>query len=166
MRAAGRTSRMLTHSRQAGVARNLRAITVVTLALSFSLACSGNQDPGAPEAAGNVIPAAAPSGPPPTVEELADKVDCKPDIQVDAVDMRQGHCKTPVGEFFVTTFITQSGKDQWMDAAPEYNPHLVGNLWTVLGSRKVLDELRKELGGDLHLKDHRMTPAPTPAPAG
>ncbi|MDP9849993.1 hypothetical protein [Streptosporangium lutulentum] len=157
---------MSTHSRQAGVARNVRAIAATALALSLSLACSGDPATGEPRAAGEAIPAAVPSGPPPTVEELAGRVDCEPDIQVDAVDMRQGYCETSVGRFFVTTFVTQSGKDQWMDTAPEYNPHLVGNLWTVLASRKVLDELREELGGDLHLTDHRVTPAPAVTPAG
>ncbi len=137
-------------------------VATVILALSFSLACSADQPVSSPAAAAGI---AAPAGPPPTVEQLAKKVDCKPRIQVDAVDIRTGACKTSVGQFFISTFVTQSGKDQWMDQAPEYNPHLVGELWTVLGARKVLDELRVTLGGDLHLTDHRVTPTPTP-PAG
>lgn len=153
---------MLTHSRQTGVARNARVVATVILALSFSIACSADQPTSSPAAAAG---AAAPAGPPPTVEQLAKKVDCKPKIQVDAVDIRTGACKTSVGQFFISTFVTQSGKDQWMDQAPEYNPHLVGELWTVLGARKVLDELRVTLGGDLHLTDHRVSPTPTP-PAG
>ncbi|MER6827224.1 hypothetical protein ABT352_14670 [Streptosporangium sp. NPDC000563] len=155
---------MLTHSRRTGVARNLRVVATVILTLSFSLACSADQPASAPAAAGNAVPA-VPAGPPPTVEQLAKKVDCKPRIQVDAVDIRTGACKTSVGRFFISTFVTQSGKDQWMDQAPEYNPHLVGELWTVLGARKVLDELRVTLGGELHLTDHRVTPTSTP-PAG
>lgn len=137
-------------------------VATVILALSFSLACSADQPVSPPAAAAGI---AVPAGPPPTVEQLAKKVDCKPRIQVDAVDIRTGACKTSVGQFFISTFVTQSGKDQWMDQAPEYNPHLVGELWTVLGARKVLDELRVTLGGDLHLTDHRVTPNPTP-PAG
>ncbi|MFC4009758.1 hypothetical protein ACFOY2_21195 [Nonomuraea purpurea] len=90
-----------------------------------------------------------------TVEQLSAKVGCRPRMQVDAADIRTGYCKTSDGEFFVTTFSAQAGKDAWMDAAPEYNPHLVGNLWTVLSSRKVLDQLKQRLGGDLHLTDHR-----------
>ena len=90
-----------------------------------------------------------------SVEELSAKVGCKPKIQVDAADMRTGYCKTKVGQFFVNTFTTQAGKDAWMDQAPEYNPHLVGYLWTVLSDRKVLEELKAPLDGDLHLKDHR-----------
>jgi hypothetical protein len=90
-----------------------------------------------------------------TVEQLSEKVGCKPKIQVDAKELRTGYCKTQDGEFFVNTFATQAGKDVWMDTAPEYNPHLVGNRWTVLSSRKVLDLLKERLHGELHLKDHR-----------
>ncbi|MCT9930928.1 hypothetical protein N5079_11930 [Planotetraspora sp. A-T 1434] len=48
-----------------------------------------------------------------------------------------------------------------MDQAPEYSPHLVGNLWTALAPRAVLDRLRQRIGGDLHLKDHS-TKSPAP----
>ncbi|ETK31660.1 hypothetical protein Mco01_20900 [Microbispora corallina] len=100
-------------------------------------------------------------GPPPTVEQLAAKAGCTPKIQIDAKELRQGFCRTSIGEFFITTFATQQGKDEWMDQAPEYSPHLVGNIWTALAPRVVLDKLRQEIGGDLHLKDHRtMSPGP------
>ncbi|MEV0229380.1 hypothetical protein [Nonomuraea sp. NPDC050786] len=112
--------------------------------------CSSGSGGGYVAAAGQQGAAA-----PLTVEQLAAKVGCKPKMQVDAAEIRTGFCKTPDGEFFVTTFKSQAGKDAWMDAAPEYNPHLVGKLWTVLSSRKVLDLLKERLGGDLHLTDHR-----------
>ncbi|MFB4281712.1 MULTISPECIES: hypothetical protein [unclassified Nonomuraea] len=102
------------------------------------------------------VAAGGQAGPTPlTVEQLSAKVGCSPRMQVNAAELRTGYCKTPDGEFFVTTFQSQAGKDAWMDAAPEYNPHLVGSLWTVLSSRKVLDLLKERLGGDLHLTDHR-----------
>ncbi|MFI7133727.1 hypothetical protein ACIBQ1_49185 [Nonomuraea sp. NPDC050153] len=112
--------------------------------------CSSGSGGGYVAAAGKQGSAA-----PLTVEQLSAKVGCKPKMQVNAAEIRTGYCRTPDGEFFVTTFKTQAGKDAWMDAAPEYNPHLVGNLWTVLSSRKVLDVLKERLGGDLHLTDHR-----------
>ncbi|MEV4160256.1 hypothetical protein [Nonomuraea dietziae] len=93
---------------------------------------------------------------PTTVEQLAAKAGCTPHIQIDASELRQGHCETADGEFFLTTFTTQQGKDAWMDTAPEYNPHLVGPLWTALSSRPVLERVQRRLGGDLHLKDHRV----------
>ncbi|MBG0829789.1 hypothetical protein HS041_18655 [Planomonospora sp. ID67723] len=131
-------------------------IAALALAAVFSAACSSAAGSPAEEHG-----QAAPQGKPPTVEELAAKVGCEPVIQIEAAELRQGHCRTPAGEFFLTTFVTQQGKDEWMDAAPEYNPHLVGNLWTALSSRAVLEHVQQKLGGDLHLTDHRTkTPAP------
>ncbi|MEU1385181.1 MULTISPECIES: hypothetical protein [unclassified Nonomuraea] len=130
----------------------LPRLAVLALLAGLVAACSAGGGSGGPAAAGQNAPRAAA---PQTVEQLAAKVGCKPRMQVDAAEIRTGYCRTADGQFFVTTFASQSGKDAWMDAAPEYNPHLVGNLWTVLSSRKVLELLKERLGGDLHLKDHR-----------
>ncbi|MFG1706848.1 hypothetical protein ACFLIM_27020 [Nonomuraea sp. M3C6] len=124
-------------------------LAALALLAGLVAACSSGSGGDYVAAAGQVNAA------PLTVEQLSAKVGCEPRMQVDAADIRTGYCKTPDGEFFVSTFTTQSGKDAWMDAAPEYNPHLVGKLWTVLSSRKVLDLLKERLGGDLHLTDHR-----------
>ncbi|MEV0583404.1 hypothetical protein [Nonomuraea sp. NPDC050310] len=122
------------------------------------LLCAAACSPGA-----EAVPQSAPSGRPLSVEQLAAQVGCRPHIQVDAADMRTGHCRTADGEFFLSTFVSQAGKDAWMDVAPEYNPHLVGPLWTALADRAVLDRLRAKLGGELHLKDHRTgTPGASP----
>ncbi|MBF8187561.1 hypothetical protein ITP53_17835 [Nonomuraea sp. K274] len=103
------------------------------------------------------------SAAPLTVEQLSAKVGCEPRMQVEGTELRTGYCKTVDGEFFVNTFASEPLKDEWMDQAPEYNPHLVGPRWTVLGSRKVLESIQERLNGDLHLTDHRvsMTPAPS-----
>lgn len=129
------------------------------LAALLALFTSGLTACAASQAGGSADGAAY--GPPPTVEQLAAKAGCTPKIQVDAEDLRQGHCHTAIGDFFITTFASQRGKDEWMDQAPEYSPHLVGDLWTALADRAVLDRLRKLIGGDLHLKDHR-TKSPMP----
>ncbi|MBO3749383.1 hypothetical protein J5X84_25170 [Streptosporangiaceae bacterium NEAU-GS5] len=124
---------------------------VALAALVCAAACSS---PGsATEPARAAAPTAAAG--PQTVEQLAKEAGCKPKIQVDSESMRQGFCKNNLGQFFITTFSTQKGKDEWMDQAPEYNPHLVGPLWTILAERAVLDKVRARVGGDLHLKDHR-----------
>ncbi|TDD22107.1 hypothetical protein E1294_12625 [Nonomuraea diastatica] len=98
-----------------------------------------------------------------TVEQLSAKVGCKPKMQVEADDLRTGFCKTTDGRFFVNTFKTEALKDEWMDRAPEYNPHLVGPRWTVLGPLDVLEAIQERLDGDLHLTDHRVSQTPTPA---
>ncbi|NUP03353.1 MAG: hypothetical protein HOV96_15335 [Nonomuraea sp.] len=128
----------------------LPRLAALALLAGLAAACSSGSG-GGYVAAGAKQAQAAPL----TVEQLSAKVGCEPRMQVDAADIRTGYCKTADGQFFVTTFTSQAGKDAWMDAAPEYNPHLVGNLWTVLSSRKVLELLKERLGGDLHLKDHR-----------
>ncbi|WP_431911486.1 hypothetical protein [Nonomuraea jabiensis] len=97
-----------------------------------------------------------------TVEQLSAKVGCKPKMQVEASDLRTGYCKTKAGQFFVNTFASEKLKDEWMDRAPEYNPHLVGPQWTVLGPLEVLEQLKEPLSGDLHLMDHRVSQTPTP----
>ena len=124
---------------------------VGVLALALTAACQ----PAGGGSGGGYVAAAGPKAKPLSVEQLAAKVGCKPRIQVNATDIRQAYCKTVDGEFFLTTFKTQAGKDIWMDTAPEYNPHLVGYLWTALSSRQVLETIKERLGGDLHLKDHR-----------
>ncbi|MCG5213767.1 hypothetical protein [Streptosporangium sp. KLBMP 9127] len=134
--------------------------TLLILAAACASACSAAPAADAPKKAQAAVPTE--TGPPPTVEELAAQVGCKPRMQVDAEELRTGYCKTELGRFFLSTFATQQGKDEWMDRAPEYNPHLVGNLWTALADRAVLDRLQAEIGGDLHLKDHRVTPTPSP----
>ncbi|WP_336205699.1 hypothetical protein [Nonomuraea sp. LPB2021202275-12-8] len=134
-------------------------LTAFALLVGLVAACSpGGEDGGSGGgyvAAGNqdtVVPL--------TVEELSAQVDCEPRMQVDASDIRTGYCKTDAGEFFVSTFISEDGKNAWMDQAPEYKPHLVGPLWTVLGDLKTLKALQGPLKGDLHLKDHRVSPTP------
>ncbi|MFI6991362.1 hypothetical protein ACI2LC_02400 [Nonomuraea wenchangensis] len=97
-----------------------------------------------------------------SVEQLSAKVGCTPKMQVDSAEIRTGHCKTEAGEFFVNTFKSEKLKDQWMDQAPEYNPHLVGPRWTVLGPLEVLEQLKSPLDGDLHLMDHRVSQTPSP----
>ncbi|MFB9880367.1 hypothetical protein ACFFMN_20690 [Planobispora siamensis] len=139
-------------------------IAALALAVALSAACSSNGAPagGAPAGgSGDGYGEAVAREKTLTVEDLAAKLDCKPDIQIEATELRQGHCKTSMGEFFLTTFATQQGKDEWMDAAPEYNPHLVGHLWTALSTRKVLERVQEKIGGELHLTDHRtQTPVP------
>jgi hypothetical protein len=144
------------------ISRPSRGVVYATAlaALMCAAACSSS---AANEAAIPAAPTAA-SGPQ-TVEQLAKEAGCKPKIQVDSKDMRQGYCKNSLGQFFITTFSTQKGKDQWMDQAPEYNPHLVGPLWTILAERTVLDRVRARVGGDLHLKDHRCKLAACPMKA-
>ncbi|SEK96484.1 hypothetical protein [Nonomuraea pusilla] len=131
-----------------------RLLAGVLLA-GLAAACSAGGGDAGLAAGPGAAHGGAHAGTPLTVEQLAAKAGCAPRIQVDAADVRTGYCETADGRFFVSTFTTEAGKDAWMDAAPEYTPHLVGPLWTVLGPREVLELLKDRLDGDLHLKDHR-----------
>ncbi|MFI7698806.1 hypothetical protein [Nonomuraea sp. NPDC049480] len=126
-------------------------LAALVLLAGLVAACS----PGYGSGGGSVAAGGQANAAPLTVEQLSARVGCKPRMQVNAADIRTGYCTTPDGEFVVTTFRTPAGKKAWMDAAPEKDPHLVGNLWAVLSSRPVLDLLRERLGGDLHQTDHR-----------
>ncbi|MGN9844718.1 hypothetical protein ACTMTI_41980 [Nonomuraea sp. H19] len=126
-------------------------LAALALLAGLVAACS----PGYGSGGGSVAAGGQAGAAPLTVEQLSARVGCTPRMQVNAADIRTGYCKTPDGEFVVTTFRTAAGKNAWMNAAPEYNPHLVGSLWTVLSSREVLDLLRERLGGDVHMTDHR-----------
>ncbi|TDE27369.1 hypothetical protein E1295_43220 [Nonomuraea mesophila] len=106
------------------------------------------------DGSGGYLAAGARAGAAPlTVEQLSAKVGCEPRLRAGDAGVRSGHCTTPDGEFVVTTFPTRAGKDAWMGAAPAGTPHLTGDLWTVLSSRKVLDLLSERLGGEVHMTD-------------
>lgn len=126
-------------------------LAALALLAGLVAACS----PGSGGGAGSVAAGGQAGAPPLTVEQLSARVGCEPRMQVKAAEIRTAYCTTPDGEFVVTTFRTQAGKKAWMDAAPEKDPHLVGDLWTVTSSRPVLDLLKERLGGDLHLTDHK-----------
>ncbi|MEV6317186.1 hypothetical protein [Streptomyces sp. NPDC051776] len=86
-----------------------------------------------------------------SVEELAKKAECKPDIQVDAEDVRQGLCK--VGEkkkYVLATFTTNTGQQDWLSSAQAYGgSYLVGPKWVAVGDADVIGDLRGKLGGNV-----------------
>ncbi|TDD07916.1 hypothetical protein E1292_12210 [Nonomuraea deserti] len=125
-----------------------RRLAALALLAGLVAACSAGGGSGGYLAAGGRAGAA-----PLTVEQLSARVGCEPRLQADGAGIRSGHCTTPDGEFVVTTFATRAGKDAWMGAAPAGAPHLAGDLWTVMSSRKVLDLLSERLGGELHMTD-------------
>ncbi|MFI7614793.1 hypothetical protein ACIBP6_26560 [Nonomuraea terrae] len=92
---------------------------------------------------------ASPDGAAPTVEQLSARVGCAPRMQVDAGEFRTASCKTPDGEFSVTTFTSRARRDAWLAAVPDDSPHLAGDLWTVMSRPEVLRLLEERLGGDL-----------------
>ncbi|QGV80964.1 hypothetical protein [Streptomyces ficellus] len=111
---------------------------LVALALPVTAACD----------AGGDEPDAAPKTATGTLEELAAKVACKPNIQTDAEEIRQANCATKDGKYVLATFSTDRGQREWINEANDYGgSYLVGRKWVAVGEEKVVGALRDRLGG-------------------
>lgn len=83
-----------------------------------------------------------------TLEELAARARCKPNIQTDADELRQANCATSDGRYVLTTFATDRGQREWINEANDYGgTYLVGRRWVAVGEEKVVTALRGRLGG-------------------
>ncbi|MEU4090436.1 hypothetical protein [Streptomyces aureus] len=107
--------------------------------------CGGGSD-GKDTAAKQTVPPTATG----SLEELAAEVKCKPSIQTDADEIRQGVCKIGSGKFILATFATDRGQRDWLDGAKDYGGfYLVGAKWVAVGEQKMVTTLRGRLGGTL-----------------
>lgn len=83
-----------------------------------------------------------------TLEELASAVDCAPDVQIDADEIRQALCGNGDDEFVLVTFATERGQREWLDGAQDYGGHyLVGAGWIAVGGSDTITALHGRLGG-------------------
>ncbi|CAL9598802.1 hypothetical protein SUDANB105_05377 [Streptomyces sp. enrichment culture] len=91
-----------------------------------------------------------------SLEQLAAEVDCAPDMQTDADEIRQAICENGDGKFILATFATDRGQREWINGAKDYGGHyLVGRKWVAVGETEVVTALRGTLGGTLEEgKDH------------
>ncbi|MEU6812738.1 hypothetical protein ABZ920_27925 [Streptomyces sp. NPDC046831] len=97
------------------------------------------------DAAAKVPPTATGS-----LESLAARVKCTPDMQTDADEIRQALCRNPDGRFVLATFSTDRGQREWINEAKDYGGHyLVGRKWVAVGDDGVVTALRGRLGGDV-----------------
>ncbi|MCK8679764.1 hypothetical protein [Streptomyces lichenis] len=106
---------------------------------------------GACDAGGGAPAAGVPASPSPatgTLEQLAAKVDCEPNIQTDAEEIRQANCATDDGTYVLATFATDRGQREWINEANDYGgSYLVGRKWVAVGDEKAVEALRGRLGG-------------------
>jgi hypothetical protein len=117
-------------------------LAVTGAAAVLALAGCGS---GSGAAAAKVPPAATGS-----LESLAARVKCKPDIQTDADELRQAICKNADGKFILATFATDRGQREWINDAKDYGGYyLVGRKWVAVGGDGVVKALRGTLGGNL-----------------
>ncbi|MFJ9561565.1 hypothetical protein ACIRQQ_16190 [Streptomyces fuscichromogenes] len=91
------------------------------------------------------VPAAATG----SLESLAAKVKCTPDMQIDSDEVRQAICKTSAGKFVFATFATDRGQREWINDAKDYGGfYLVGRKWVAVGTDKIVKTLQTTLGGE------------------
>ncbi|QNE77810.1 hypothetical protein F0344_27335 [Streptomyces finlayi] len=116
-----------------------RAAVVVCAGLVLLAGCGGGAGDGEREAPPTAIG---------TLEQLAAKADCEPDLQTDAEEIRQANCLTADGRYVLVTFATDRGQREWIDEADDYGgSYLVGRKWVAVGEPKVVAALRGRLGG-------------------
>lgn len=85
-----------------------------------------------------------------TLEQIATKAECAPDVQTDAAELRQAKCATDDGTYVLTTFATDRGQREWLNQAKDYGgSYLVGRKWTVSGDTGTVEKVRERLGGQV-----------------
>ncbi|MEU9365195.1 hypothetical protein AB0D78_03270 [Streptomyces avermitilis] len=144
----GRVTRTARLARGAVLAGSLALLPLVT-------ACSGDEGDAAKKskvssttvtdapAAGAVAPA--------KVEVIANLTGCKPEIRIDADELRQGLCHTKEIDYLITTFPEEKYKQTWLDSAAGYGgKYLVGSRWIVSAKKtEMLEQFRTKLGGTI-----------------
>jgi hypothetical protein len=116
------------------------AVTWTAVAVAVLTGCGPGGGSGAAQ-----VPAATGS-----LESLAARVRCSPDVQTDTDTVRQALCATSAGRFVLATFATDRGQREWIDEAEDYGGfYLVGRKWVAVGEHKVVTALRGTLGGEV-----------------
>ncbi|OEJ96521.1 hypothetical protein [Streptomyces thermolilacinus] len=119
---------------------------VAVAALSSCTADGAEKGPGHGSGPAHAAPSAA-SG---TLEQLAERAGCTPDIQTEAEELRQANCRTEHGRYVLATFSTDRGQREWLNSAKDYGgSYLVGAKWVAVAEPAVLTKLRGRLGGDV-----------------
>ncbi|WP_172387367.1 hypothetical protein [Streptomyces sp. MNP-20] len=129
------------------------AVSATTIGLVIAAGLAGDGGDGG-SGAGRV--GAVATG---TLEQLAARAECAPDVQTDAAELRQANCRNGDGRFVLATFATDRGEREWLNQAKDYGgSYLVGRKWVAVGEPGVLRALRGHLGGTVERSSHH-TPA-------
>lgn len=123
-------------------------------------------------------PAAAARPAPATLDRIGEALDCRPEVTVDAEELKEGGCEVAGQSYRLATFAADEGRRAWLaESLPYGGTYLVGDLWVVTApSPDALTRLRDHLGGTLQsgashasapasdpTTDHASAPAPDPA---
>ncbi|MGV9313486.1 hypothetical protein ACWDR0_15005 [Streptomyces sp. NPDC003691] len=134
---------MRTPKTTGAVPKTLMALAVVALG---PLTACGPGDDGDGRG-GTAPPSPAATG---TLEQLAARAGCEPEIRAGAQELRQARCATGDGTYILVTFATDRGQREWINAANDYGgTYLVGRRWVASGAEATVTALRARLGGEL-----------------
>ncbi|MER5303415.1 hypothetical protein ABT039_28690 [Streptomyces lasiicapitis] len=124
--------------------------TTLGLVIAAGLAAGSDSEGGADRTAKG-----APKAATGTLEQIAAKAECAPDIQTDADELRQANCQNEDGRFVLATFATDRGERDWLNSAKDYGgTYLVGRKWVAVGDPAVVGALRGRLGGTVERASH------------
>ncbi|WP_251066591.1 hypothetical protein [Streptomyces sp. ISL-36] len=100
-----------------------------------------------------------------TLEQIAEKAACEPDVQTDAAELRRAKCATQDGAYVLLTFTTDRGQREWINEAKDYGgSYLVGRKWTVAGDARTVARVRERLGGQIETAEpHASHPSSHPS---
>lgn len=99
-----------------------------------------------------------------TLEEIAAKAACEPELRPDAAELRQASCATGDGTYVLLTFASDRGQREWLNEAKDYGgSYLVGRKWTVAGDARTVERVRERLGGQIETAEPH---APHPSHTG
>jgi hypothetical protein len=95
-----------------------------------------------------------PTAKPATIEQLGAKIGCRPTVQLNAAQLRQGYCGPDGKRIFITTFVTTKGQTDWVNMAKDYGAVLVGDRWAIVTAPKIQERLRGKVGGEIQGSEH------------
>ncbi|AZK93768.1 MULTISPECIES: hypothetical protein [Streptomyces] len=123
-------------------------VVLAVVALGPLTACGpGDDGDGRGGRGGSPTPPPVATG---TLEQLAARAGCAPEIRAGAEELRQARCATEDGTYTLVTFATDRGQREWINAANDYGgTYLLGRRWVVAGGEGTITALRARLGGEL-----------------
>lgn len=112
------------------------ALSGMAVGVLLAVAGCGSQGDGTPDTA---------SG---SLEQLAARARCRPEVQTDAAELRQATCDKGARHYVLVTFTNARGQAEWLDEANDYGgTYLVGGAWVAVGTARDISALRERLGG-------------------
>ncbi|MEU2601022.1 hypothetical protein ABZ678_04875 [Streptomyces hirsutus] len=139
------------------------ALAGVLALLPLTAACSAGGETEADNKPSKASASAAAVVAPARIEVIANLTGCKANIRVEAEELREGTCRTEQGDYLITTFPEEKYKQTWLETARVYGgTYLVGSRWVVSAEPKMLEPLRKKIGGNIQrLQGFGPTPSPS-----